>query len=89
MKELIEHLRASIDFLKDQNGEQIEQVIYNIQEAIEILEPLANPDKSSLTNELYSLADWAQANIFEVPINLPSILWTAGATIESLTRKEN
>lgn len=89
MKDLVEHLRASIDFLSYHKVEQTEQVIYNLQEVIEILESLSNPDKGTLTEELYELADWAQANIFEVPINLPSILWTAGATIESLTKKEN
>lgn len=88
MKDLIEGLRASIDTLMEYEGEPIEQVIFKIQEALEVLEPLANPDRTSLVQELYDLADWAQANSYEVPVNLPIVLWSAGATLEYVMRKE-
>lgn len=42
-----------------------------------------------LIHELLDLAEWADANIYEVPINLPDTLRAAANTIDSMSENLN
>lgn len=41
-----------------------------------------------IVEELYKLASWAEANIYDVPVNLPSVLFSAAAILELLLKEE-
>lgn len=68
--------------MKTEIKEKLQEQKEKIDKALAAIDEL--DDEGTLIKELYSLADWAEANMYEVPINLPSVLYCTAATLEFL-----